>query len=85
MEASSPKQFRIIDAETDKPVAIIEATGERQAIERFFLIQSQLSLPKVDKDKLWQCTEHLPDEPRTVPVFFDRFFLILDSLRAVKH
>lgn len=85
MEASTPKQFRIIDADSDKPVAIIEATSERQAIERFFLIQSQLSLPKAGKEKLWQCTEHLPDQPRTVPAFSEHFFVILDSMGAVKH
>jgi hypothetical protein len=85
MEANSPKLFRISDVVTEKPVAIIEAQTEKQAIERFFQIQSQLSMPKPGKDRLWQCTEHLPHEPRTSAVFLERFFAILDSLSAVKH
>lgn len=85
MEVNSLKQFRISDVATEKPVAIVEAVNEKQAIERFFQIQSQLSMPKPGNDKLWLCTEHQPGEPRTVPVFFERFFAILDSLSAVKH
>jgi len=81
------KRFRIVDAETETSIVIVEAENAKQAIERFSIVQSVISLQK-RPGKLWQCIEFRPDEPPDVPplpVFIEGFFQVLDSLGSVKH
>jgi hypothetical protein len=79
------KQYRIVDAETETSVAIVEASSAKQAVARFSTVQSAISLQR-RPGKLWQCIEHGPDEPRgEVPVFMEAFFQALTALGSVKH
>ena len=72
--------FRLVDAETHKPIAVIQARSREQAEQRVDLLLARHAeapwLANVDSLNL---IEHPDTEPAHVPVFFDGHFALLSE------
>lgn len=78
------KKFAVIDADTDRHIMSVDAYSEKQAIERFSLVQPLVKLDK-EPGSFWQLVEEDRTAPSTVPYFMDGFFLVLEAKMAAKH